>query len=74
MKVMLVFGREKEDLRVVVKLHTQELRTRFTNLIGKAKVSEAFDIAVNEAMVHEYVPPGRETANNPRLRLYEKAP
>lgn len=70
MKVLLVFGQE-DALKVVVHLHTEELRTRFSDLIRESRFAEAFNVAVSEAMVHEYVPPGYSASSNPRMALYE---
>jgi hypothetical protein len=72
MKVVLVLSRDKaRDLRIMVKLHTHQLKQQVASLLEANKSKEAFDLILKRAEVSEYIPSGKKPSEKPDVILME---
>ncbi len=72
LKILLIMNRgASNDYKVLVRMHTQELIDKVTELLDKNKQKEAFNLVVAEGEVEDYIPPGRKLRVHPRIILVE---
>jgi len=72
MQVLLILNRGKEsNLRIIVNVHTNQLKEKLISLLEDNKDRDAFDLLIKEAEVESYLAPGEKVCIRPSVTLIE---
>ncbi len=72
LKVLLILNRgQNHDMKVLIRLHTQELMDDVRSLMDQKREREAFDLVFAKGEVIDYIPAGRKTIIKPAYTLIE---
>lgn len=72
MRALLILNnKEVSNMRILVRLHTRDLKDKVTALLEERREKEALNLMIKKAEVERYLPEGQKCRIRPEITLIE---